>query len=93
MSDSILSQAEIDELCEPLKQPAAQIRHLRRMGMVVERKRNGRPAVARAEYERVFVKKAEGQQHEAPPSNQPDTAALMLALSKGRGNGAQAQGR
>jgi hypothetical protein len=45
-----LTQAEIDVICEPLRQPAAQIRYLQRLGVVVKRKPNGRPLVSRQHY-------------------------------------------
>lgn len=48
-----LTQAEIDSICEPLKQPAAQVRYLKRLGVNVKRKPNGRPLVSRAHYEAV----------------------------------------
>ena len=50
-----LTDEEIAEICEPLKMPAAQRRHLERMGLIVKTKPNGQPIVARAEFERVMV--------------------------------------
>lgn len=47
-----LSQEELDELCHPLTQGAAQIRLLRSWGVKVERKANGRPLVWRCDVER-----------------------------------------
>jgi hypothetical protein len=38
-----LTDAEIDEACEGLTQDAARIRHLRRLGLKVDRKPNGKP--------------------------------------------------
>lgn len=93
MSTPYLTTDEINDICDPLTQPAAQIRHLQRMGMQVLRKANGRPLVARAEYERVAVRHDDGQQVSTAPANQPDIAALRAAVGKGQGNGAQAQGR
>lgn len=40
-------------ICEPLKQPAAQIRYLRRLGLRVDRKPNGKPLVNRQHYNAV----------------------------------------
>jgi hypothetical protein len=42
-----LTNEEIAEICRPLKQPAAQIRYLRSLGIVVQAKPNGRPLVVR----------------------------------------------
>lgn len=47
-----LTQAEIDEICAPLVQASAQVRFLRRLGLPVERRPNGRPLVARSAWER-----------------------------------------
>jgi len=37
------SDAEVDEMCEGLEQDAAKARFLRRLGLRVDRKPNGRP--------------------------------------------------
>lgn len=47
-----LSDAEIDSICEGLTQNAAKVRFLQRLGLHVERRPNGRPLVARSEWER-----------------------------------------
>lgn len=50
-----LTQAEINELCEPLTQHAAQIRYLRReYGLTVRKKGNGEPLVIRTHFEEVM---------------------------------------
>jgi hypothetical protein len=49
-----LSQAEIDDLCQPLRQTAAQIRHLRRLGLVVRTKPNGAALVMRTHLEAIM---------------------------------------
>ena len=48
-----LTDDEIARACAPLKQPAAQVRHLRRMGLRVDRTADGRPLVNRAHYDAV----------------------------------------
>ncbi len=48
-----LTQPEIDRICEPLTQPAAQVRYLRSLGLVVARRPNGRPLVNRKHYDAV----------------------------------------
>ncbi|WP_294259108.1 hypothetical protein [uncultured Comamonas sp.] len=50
-----LTDAEINEICSPLKNGAAQIRFLERLGMVVKPKPSGRPLLARAEFDRVMT--------------------------------------
>ena len=50
-----LTDDEIAEICRPLKMPAAQRRHLVRLGLLVKAKPNGHPLVARAEFERVMT--------------------------------------
>jgi len=48
-----LTDAEIDGICDGLRQPAAKVRYLRDVLHVpVERKPNGRPLVRRADWER-----------------------------------------
>lgn len=42
------SDAEVDDLCAGLRQPAAMVRYLRGLGLRVDRKPNGRPLVWRA---------------------------------------------
>lgn len=55
MADSFLSDAEVDELCRPLKQPAAQVRYLRQvLKLSVSTKPNGRALLVRAHAERVL---------------------------------------
>jgi len=51
MSD--LTDAEIDAICAGYVQNAAKVRFLRRLGLTVERKPNGRPLVNRAHYDAV----------------------------------------
>ena len=49
--NSDLSNLEIDQICDGLTQNAARVRYLRRMGLVVRQKPNGRPLVNRAHYD------------------------------------------
>ncbi|NMM75530.1 hypothetical protein B2J88_11825 [Rhodococcus sp. SRB_17] len=49
-----LTDAEIDDMCAPLKVGAAKRKRLEKMGMLVKTKPNGRPLVARSEFERVL---------------------------------------
>lgn len=43
MAGEFYTDAEVDELCAGLKQHAAMVRHLRALGLRVDRKPNGRP--------------------------------------------------
>lgn len=64
-----LTDAEVDAICEGLSQGAAKVRYLRGLGLRVARRPNGRPLVARADWERVYARR---QAEEAPaPANGP----------------------
>jgi hypothetical protein len=86
-----LSQAEVDDLCMPLSQPAAQVRYLRTLGLTVHTKPNGRPVVIRSHAETVL---AGAQRGTAPPGEsapqalapRPNRAALF-DLFQGRKHG------
>jgi len=89
-----LSDAEIDEICEPLTQPHAQIRYLRTLGVPVSRKPGGRPLVGRAAFDRVMAGAAPEAANEAHAPNasvQPDHAALQQLFNKQRKHGTQAK--
>jgi hypothetical protein len=58
-----LTDAEVDRICDGLKQNAAKIRYLRGLGLHVERKPNGRPLVNRAHYEAVRGKARPATEH------------------------------
>lgn len=53
MNDADLCDREIDKICDGLTQNAAKVRYLRRMGLHVRQKPNGRPLVNRAHYDKV----------------------------------------
>lgn len=61
-----LTEAEIADICDPLTQPAAQVRYLRSLGLVVARKPNGRPLVNRRHYD-----EARGRQPAAQGTEEP----------------------
>jgi len=89
MSDlPYLTDTEIAGICDPLKMPAAQRRHLARLGLHVEQKPNGRPLVARSEFERVLGAARLSQARKQPAG---DVAAIRARW--GSRHGAQAQGR
>ena len=53
MMSADLTDAEIDSICAGLTQNAARVRYLKRMGLLVRQKPNGRPLVNRAHYDSV----------------------------------------
>src|SRR5690606_36164056 len=83
-----LTDAEIAGICDGVKTPAAQRRHLKRLGLYVEEKPNGRPLVARSEFERVL-----GATRATPLKSTPAGAGNVAALRAHwrNKNGAQAQ--
>lgn len=48
-----LTDDEIDRICAGLRQNAAKVRFLERLGLTVDRKPNGRPLVNRSHYDAV----------------------------------------
>ena len=52
MTIAALTDAEIDAICAGLRQGAAMVRYLQRLGVPVQRKPNGRPLVRRVDWER-----------------------------------------
>lgn len=87
-----LSDAELAGLCDGLVAPAAQIRYLQRLGLLVQRKPNGRPLLLRSELERVLGAGRFAPQAQNAATAQPNRAALMQVIQGGK-RGAQAQGR
>lgn len=69
-----LTQDEIDDLCTPLKQHAAQIRFMRdELGLTVRTKPNGAPLVVRSHFEQVMNPAAKASNDLRP---EPNWAAL-----------------
>lgn len=68
-----LTDDEIDAICAGLTQHAAKIRYLKRLGLRVDRRPNGRPLIARAEWDRKFGSAT--QQQDAPLPQQPTSTA------------------
>ena len=66
-----LSDAEIDDMCEGLATNAARVRYLRRQGLTVTTKPNGRPLVMRAHAERVLSGLADVVELEAQRKTEP----------------------
>lgn len=84
MPEAYLSDAELAHICAPLTQPAAQVRHLRRMGFHVLCRPNGRPLVSRGNYEQVTGASTPlPAAQAAAESPQPDRAALLRLVRAG----------
>ena len=84
-----LTDVEIAEICAPLVVPGYQVKYLQRLGLVVNRKPNGKPLVARAEFDRVLV----GRQPEVPRAGAgPNRAALMELLNQRKPRKASSKG-
>lgn len=89
-----LSDDEINEICDPLTQPHAQIRYLQSLGVPVSRKPNGRPLVGRAAFDRLMAGSppvAANDTHAPPQDGQPDHAALQQLFNRQRKHGTQAK--
>ena len=86
-----LSEAELAELCEPLEQAAAQIRHLKRAGYHVTVKPNGRPLLMRSELERVAGAGRLGTAAQNAPAG-PNVVGLQAWATRRRSHGAKTQG-
>lgn len=79
-----LTDAEVDRICEGLRQNAAKARYLRELGLTVNTRPNGRPLVMRAHAEQVLA-----GQRPAPAANDtnnprpaPNSAALIQLFSR-----------
>jgi Domain of unknown function (DUF4224) len=60
MNTPDLSDVEVRDICGGLRQPAAQVRYLMRLGVQVARKPNGKPLVSRTHYEAVRARRPGG---------------------------------
>jgi hypothetical protein len=87
-----LTDAEVAEMCAPLKMGAAQCRYLARLGLLVKKKPSGRPLVARSEVERVFGSDRLSTRAQNQPSTCPNVVGLQQWV-KGKRHGPQTQGR
>ncbi len=85
MSGQWVDDAVIDKFCEPLVQNAAKVRFLREeAGLVVNRKRNGRPAVAVEVWEAMQrgVTLAQAAPEAQPAPAGPNRAGLVLQFKQ-----------
>lgn len=88
------SDAEVAAMCDGLSTPAAQVRYLQRLGLLVQRKPNGRPLLMRSEVERVLGAGRFQVQTVGATSVGPNRAALLQLVQdrKGGPRGKKAQG-
>lgn len=83
-----LTDAEIDAMCEGLgpTSHSAKIKRLSSMGLIVNRKPNGRPLVVRSHAEAVLSGRAEAaaqaQQQEPGKAFAPDREAFILKFRR-----------
>lgn len=66
-----LSDEEVDEICAGLKQNAAKVNYLRQLGLRVLRRPNGRPLVARDDWQRVWASHSNPTIPTRPTANGP----------------------
>lgn len=79
-----LSDEELLKVCEPIKQPAAMIRHLKRQGFHVKRRPNGWPLVSRSNFEAVMM----GSAQTASTGNVGQEPNVQALLDRFKPNGA-----
>lgn len=75
-----LSQDEIDDLCAPLTQHAAQIRFIKGLGITVREKPNGAALVMRTHFDETMNPAGKKKK---PASCEPNRSGLQLVFSKG----------
>lgn len=66
-----LTDEEVNRICDGLTQNAAKVRYLRGLGLRVDQRPNGRPLVARAEWDRHYATRPALAAVDAAPSNGP----------------------
>lgn len=81
-----LTDAEVDALCDGLRQNAAKVKYLKTEGLHVREKPNGRPLVLRSNVEEVLggLNTTRRKRPAPPPRSpaQPDAAGLQLVFSR-----------
>lgn len=89
MSSLYLTDTEIADICAPLTTGYAQVRYLTSLGMLVQRKPNGKPLLARREFERAMIRD-HGQSNIVDKDGQPNREAYLQHIKKDKRNGPQA---
>lgn len=85
-----LTDDEIAQICAPLKVPGYQVKYLQRLGLIVNRKPNGKPLVARGEFERVLVGGPKSPPERLP--TQPNYAAFEALMASRKKRKPKAEG-
>jgi hypothetical protein len=78
-----LTDIEINDICAPLRRSTAQCRFLTGLGLLVRKKPNGRPLVARNEFERAMINKPLSDPAN-DPHNEPNQEAYMRLIKRGK---------
>ena len=86
MTAPYLTETEIADICDGLTQPAAQCRYLLDLGLLVRKKPNGKPLIARSNWEVVMGGRAPGiaTVTETRHTDAPDELGLVLHFNKDR---------
>lgn len=88
-----LTDDEIAQICQPLTRPSAQRRYLTAvLKLQVHEKPNGKPLVARSEFERV-IGADRIERVTSSPQNSPNIIGMMAHLESRKKNGTKTQGR
>ncbi len=87
MTTPWLTDPETDDLCAPLTRNSAKVGYLRRLGLEVRVKPNGRPLVLRSNVEAVLGGHHQPGQQPGPHTGttsapQPNVAGLVLAFGR-----------
>ena len=78
MNPAFLTEAAVNQLCDPLSQAAAQCRWLKGQGIPFLRSPSGRPVVLRTSIAEIFFLPS------SPGGDQPDMGALLHAIEQKR---------
>lgn len=92
-SSPFVSAAHIDAMCDPLTQPAAQIRYLKGLGLNVATRPNGRPLLMKSELERVLGGRQNEAQPQAPGVIAPNITGLVELFNRRKTHGKSGSGR
>lgn len=77
-----LLEHEIENLCEGLTQSAAQIRYIKRLGLTVRTKPNGRPLVMRADFAAIQMLHDKTASPGNGPKRAPNREAFIAHISR-----------
>jgi hypothetical protein len=78
-----LSDPEVDGICAGLTRPSAMVRYLRREGFAVKTKPNGRPLLARANFDAVMAGRSAAETAaDERRAAEPDAGALIDFFSR-----------